>query len=174
MAAAYIKKMIRELTTGKRGAVAGCVFSFLVVAAVAQPLPAGSAAEADMPVAPSEGVPQQTEPAPPPAPAAEAPGPPPEIAPPAPIPSEGSAIRDRFGAPDFVRREMDNELWRYDAKSCSVFFFLQHQGATLELRYTETLPRGMDMAADPVCVGSLEERMAKMPGDVTGSTAAQP
>jgi hypothetical protein len=84
------------------------------------------------------------------------------------------AIRARFGTPDFVRREMDNELWRYDVDKCSVFFFMQRRGATILLRYTETLPRGKDMAADSGCVASLDQRKPAMPQDVTGSTGAQP
>jgi len=174
MTAAFIEKMIGEVTRGKKIAALGWFFTLLTFAAVAQPLPAGSAAGAEMPVAPPPAVPQQSEPVAPPAPPVEAARPTPEIATPAPIPSNGSAIRARFGVPDFVRREMDNELWRYDAKNCSVFLFLQHRGATLELRYTETLPKGVDMAADPVCLTSLEQRMAKMPNDVTGSAAVQP
>lgn len=180
IAAAFIEKMIREVTTGKRaavpGLVLGCVLSVLAVAAAAQTLSAGSAAETEMPVAPPPAVSQPAEPSPSPSPAPEeqAPSPAPDVAVPAPIPSDGSAIRARFGAPDFVRREMDNELWRYDANGCSVFFFLQRRGATLELRYTETLPRGMDMPANPVCVASLEQRMARMPDEVIGSPAVPP
>lgn len=178
IAAAFIEKMSREVTTGKHvavpGLMLGCALSVLAVAGAAQPLSAASAAEAETPTVPSAVVPPPAEPSPPPAPGAQAPTPAPDVAMPAPIPSDGSAIRARFGAPDFVRREMDNELWRYDANRCSVFFFLRRQGATLQLRYTETLPRGMDMAADPVCVASLEQRVARMPGDVTGSTAVPP
>ena len=176
-AAAFIEKMIREVTTGKRAAVPGfvlcCALSVLALAAAAQPLSAVSAAEEQAPAVPPSAAPEPVEPSPSPAPEVQAPSPAPD-AKPAPIPSDGAAIRTRFGDPDFVRREMDNELWRYDANRCSVFFFLQRRGAMLQLRYTETLPRGMDVAADPACVASLEQRMARMPGEVTGSTAPQP
>ena len=82
---------------------------------------------------------------------------------PAPIPSEGGALRARFGNPDFIRREMDSELWRYDSGRCAVFFFMQRDGLMLRLRYTETLPRGMDVAADPVCLQQLEQRIQSAP-----------
>lgn len=72
-------------------------------------------------------------------------------------------MRRRLGDPDFVRREMGSELWRYDAQSCSVFFFMQQEGGMLRLRYTETLPRGRDMASDPACISAVEERMAAAP-----------
>jgi len=175
-AAAFIEKMIREVTTGKRvavpGFVLGCALSVLALGVAAQPLSAGSAAAAQVPAVPSPGVPGSVQPAPP-ASDAQPPNPAPDVKP-APIPADAAAIRTRFGAPDFVQREMDNELWRYDGSHCSVFFFLQRRGAMLQLRYTETLPRGMDVAADPVCVASLEQRIARMPGDVTGSTSVQP
>lgn len=85
---------------------------------------------------------------------------------------EATALRMRLGDPDFVRREMGTELWRYDAQSCSVFFFMQQEGGMLRLRYTETLPRGMDMATDPACISAVEERMAAAPM-VMNAPAAQ-
>lgn len=74
----------------------------------------------------------------------------------------------RLGNPDFVRRDMGTELWRYDASRCSVFFFMQQEGGMLRLRYTETLPRGMNMAADPACISALEQRMAAAPMIMSG------
>jgi hypothetical protein len=174
MAAAFIEKIIGEVTTGKRVAVLSCALTLLTAAAAAQPISAEPQAETEMHVAPSSAVAQPSETPAPPAPDTQMPSPAPETAMPAPIPTDGSAIRARFGAPDFLRREMDNELWRYDANHCSVFFFLQRRGATLQLRYTETLPRGTDIAADPACVTALDQRTARMPGDVTGSSGAQP
>ena len=176
IAAAFIEKMIREVTTGKLvaapGFVLGCALNVLALTAEAQPTSPGPPTEAEMPAVPSPVVPPSVEPSPP-TPDVQAPTPAPD-AKPAPIPSDGPAIRTRFGAPDFVRREMDNELWRYDGNRCSVFFFLQHRGPMLQLRYTETLPRGTDMAADPACLASLEQRASRTPGVVTGSPAVQP
>ena len=94
---------------------------------------------------------------------------------PAPIPSDGAAIRARFGAPDFLRREMDAELWRYDAARCAVFFFMQRQGSMLRLRYTETLPRGMTTAADPACLLALEQKsQSMMPANIMNPGGPQP
>lgn len=98
---------------------------------------------------------------------------PPQMFIPAPLPMEATALRMRLGNPDFIRREMGTELWRYDAPRCSVFFFMQQEGGMLRLRYTETLPRGMNMAADPVCISTLEQRMAAAPV-IMGAPGAPP
>jgi hypothetical protein len=95
-----------------------------------------------------------------PAPAAPMPQPSPPIM--MPLPMDGPALRARFGAPDFVRREMGSELWRYDSGSCAIFFFLYPDGGMLKLRYFETLPRGMGMAADPACLAALNGRVGSM------------
>ena len=73
-------------------------------------------------------------------------------------PTDGQSLRARYGAPDFIRREMGTELWRYDGEACSAFFFLYREGDALKLRYSETTPRGMNMAADARCVESLNGR----------------
>ena len=98
---------------------------------------------------------------------------PPQMFTPQPLPMEAAALRMRLGNPDFVRRDMGTELWRYDAPRCSVFFFMQQQGGTLSVRYTETLPRGMNMAADPTCISALEQRMAMTPA-IMSAPAARP
>jgi hypothetical protein len=72
-----------------------------------------------------------------------------------PIPTDAQMLRARYGAPDFIRREMDSELWRYDGQSCAVFVFLYRDGDVLKVRYFETMPRGMGMAADTSCIDSL-------------------
>jgi hypothetical protein len=83
---------------------------------------------------------------------------PPPIAPPPPPPTDAQSLRARYGAPDFVRQESGSELWRYDGDKCAVFFFLYRDGDALKVRYSETLPRGMMMPADPACVESLSGR----------------
>jgi hypothetical protein len=80
----------------------------------------------------------------------------------APMPTDAQSLRAAYGAPDFIRREMDTELWRYDGAACAAFFFLYREGDVLKLRYSETLPRGMSMAADPACVQSLSGRAGAM------------
>jgi len=72
-----------------------------------------------------------------------------------PPPTDAISLRERYGPPDFVRREPESELWRYDGADCAAFFFLYREGNVLKIRYTETMPRGMAMAADPACVDSL-------------------
>ena len=79
----------------------------------------------------------------------------------APIPTEGAALRARFGAPNFIRREMDSELWRYDSGRCAVFFFLSRTGNELRLRYIDTLPRSI-IGPDPICIDSLQQRAEEM------------
>ncbi|HEX5281459.1 MAG TPA: hypothetical protein VFW28_15375 [Micropepsaceae bacterium] len=90
---------------------------------------------------------------------------------PEPLPTEAGALRMRLGNPDFVRREMGTELWRYDAPRCSVFFFMQQQDGMLRLRYTETLPRGTNTAADPACLSALQDHMAAAPGIMNAPVA---
>ena len=75
---------------------------------------------------------------------------------------DAQSLRARFGAPDFIRREMNSELWRYDSGSCAIFFFLYRDGDMLRLRYYETLPRGTNMAADPRCLETLNGRAGSM------------
>jgi hypothetical protein len=89
---------------------------------------------------------------------------------PAPIPTEGAALRARFGEPNFIRREGDSELWRYDSVRCSVFFFLTRAGTELRLRYTDTLPRTM-LGPDPACIDALQRRAEQM---ASGPVQPQP
>ena len=77
---------------------------------------------------------------------------------PAPLPTDAQSLRAAYGAPDFIRREMDTELWRYDGAACAMFFFLYREGDSLKIRYSESLLRGMTMAADPACMQSLSGR----------------
>ena len=83
--------------------------------------------------------------------------PPPPPAPPPPL-TDAQSLRAAYGAPDFVRKEMDSELWRYDGRNCAAFFFLYREGQQMRIRYSETNPRGKDAAADPGCLDSLSAR----------------
>ena len=90
------------------------------------------------------------------------------VAPPAPSPGEPSdiaglkstALREIFGAPSFVRKDGEAEMWRYDASACKAFFFLYPFGDGLLVRHVETIPRGRDMAADVNCLDSLRPHPA--------------
>jgi hypothetical protein len=70
---------------------------------------------------------------------------------------DGEALRANYGEPSFVRKEVEAELWRYDAADCAVFFFLYRDGASWRLRHAESNPRGKDTAVDPVCLGKLAQ-----------------
>lgn len=80
----------------------------------------------------------------------------------APPPVDAMSLRARYGPPDFVRRDADSELWRYDGSDCAVFFFFYREGDTLRIRYTESMPRGTEMPADPKCVDSLNAHAGAM------------
>jgi hypothetical protein len=79
-----------------------------------------------------------------------------------PPPVDAASLRARYGPPDFVRREPDSELWRYDGADCAVFFFLYREGDVLRIRYSESMPRGADMPSDPKCVESLSAHAGAM------------
>jgi hypothetical protein len=95
---------------------------------------------------------------------ASAPPQPPPIAAPPPGEPPGIAglsaqkLRIAFGAPQFVRKDGDSELWRYDGEACKAFFFLYPQSGTLAVRHVETVPRGAAMAADITCLDALRAR----------------
>lgn len=77
-------------------------------------------------------------------------------------PADAELLRTRYGTPDFVRRDMDSELWRYDSDTCMIFFFLYREGPGLKLRYAETAPRGAQMPTDPLCMQKLNARAGGM------------
>jgi hypothetical protein len=88
---------------------------------------------------------------------------PPAMAMPGPVqaPRDADSLHAAYGMPDFVRREKDSELWRYDAHDCTAFFFLYRDGETWRLRYSESLPPGRNMAASEACVQNLRARVSQ-------------
>lgn len=94
--------------------------------------------------------------------------PPVEAAPSLPAPASQTAaaaldeagVRARYGEPDFIRKETDSQLWRYDGADCALFLFLYRENETYRLRYMESLPRGADGAADPACAAGIRARGA--------------
>src|ERR1041385_339398 len=93
--------------------------------------------------------------------AACAPTPPPQVAVPAPPPAgepgnvtgmDASRIRVAFGAPQFVRKDGQIEMWRYDGAGCKAFFFMYPRGDSLVVKHVETLPRPNNAAADTNCL----------------------
>ena len=90
------------------------------------------------------------------------PGTPPGVAqvlPPPAAPRRNAAdLRAEFGAPDFVRKETDSELWRYDGQDCALFALLYRNNEDYLVRHIETLPAGIGMPADETCVASVKAR----------------
>jgi hypothetical protein len=67
---------------------------------------------------------------------------------------DAARLRALAGAPVLARKDGATEMWRYDAGSCRVFFFLT--GAPAKVQHVETMPRGKDGAADPECLSVLQ------------------
>jgi hypothetical protein len=88
--------------------------------------------------------------------------------PPPPMPGEppgligltAPKLRYVFGRPAFVRKDGEDEMWRYDGASCRAFFFLYPDDGRLEVRHVETLPHGKERATDPTCLDALRGRAA--------------
>jgi hypothetical protein len=88
--------------------------------------------------------------------------------PPAPPPGEppgavglsAAALKTAFGAPAFVRKDGDTELWRYDGANCRAFFFLYPRNGALAVRHVETMPRPVDAAFDAICLNKLRHAPA--------------
>lgn len=68
---------------------------------------------------------------------------------------DAARIRLAFGAPQFVRKDGQVELWRYDGANCRAFFFMYPSGSSLAVRHVETVPRPANAAADSTCLQSL-------------------
>jgi hypothetical protein len=64
-----------------------------------------------------------------------------------------TSLQAAFGKPAFVRKDGATEMWRYDGAACRAFFFLY--GAPLMVRHVETLPHGVQSAADSACLTAL-------------------
>ncbi len=71
----------------------------------------------------------------------------------------GTALQAGFGHPAFVRKDGATEMWRYDGEACRAFFFLY--GTPLAVRHVETLPHGVQSAADSACLPALRVSPAK-------------
>jgi hypothetical protein len=89
-----------------------------------------------------------------PAPTVPIPSAPPKGEPPSFTGIDVTRLRALAGSPAFARKDGATEMWRYDAGSCRVFFFLA--GAPAKVRHVETMPRGKNGAADPECLSVLQ------------------
>jgi hypothetical protein len=77
---------------------------------------------------------------------------------------DAARIRLAFGAPQFVRKDGQVEMWRYDGVACKAFFFMYPNGASLAVRHVETVPQGSNAAADSNCLQSLLARAKAVSG----------
>jgi hypothetical protein len=66
-----------------------------------------------------------------------------------------ATLRAAFGVPAFVRKDGATEMWRYDGQACRAFFFLYAVQGQLAVRHVETLPHGVNAAADSACLTAL-------------------
>ncbi len=89
-----------------------------------------------------------------PAPTVPIPSAPPRGEPPSFTGIDVTRLRALAGSPAFARKDGATEMWRYDAGSCRVFFFLA--GAPAKVQHVETMPRGKNGAADPDCLSVLQ------------------
>jgi hypothetical protein len=71
---------------------------------------------------------------------------------------DAGRIRVAFGTPQFVRKDGQAEMWRYDGTSCKAFFFLYPSGSSMAVRHVETLPHPANEAADSTCLQDLLNR----------------
>ena len=87
----------------------------------------------------------------------------PEAVPPAPPRGEprdflnmtAAALRQQMGAPAFTRKDGVTQMWRYDGSACRAFFFLYEAKGQMAVRHVETLPHGVQSAADSACLTAL-------------------
>jgi hypothetical protein len=75
------------------------------------------------------------------------------------LPPQG--LTAAFGKPAFVRKDGATEMWRYDGEGCRAFFFLYGAVGQLAVRHVETLPHGVQSAADSACLTALRVSPAK-------------
>jgi len=88
------------------------------------------------------------------------------LLPPGPPPGEpagitglvSAQIKTAYGEPNFVRKDGQTEIWRYDGQTCRAFFFFYPQDGNEVVRHVETIPRGTQMAADTTCLDALRAR----------------
>ncbi len=81
------------------------------------------------------------------------------LAPPPPGADE-SYFRTEYGPPDFVRQEIESQLWRYDGSDCTLFVFLYIESESYVLRHAETDPPGVDGTIDTSCLRNIKSRLA--------------
>jgi hypothetical protein len=68
---------------------------------------------------------------------------------------DASRIRVAFGDPQFVRKDGQVEMWRYDGANCKAFFFMYPRGDSLAVKHVETMPRPDNATTDSTCLQGL-------------------
>lgn len=74
--------------------------------------------------------------------------------------ADESYFRAEYGPPDFVRQEIESQLWRYDGSDCALFVFLYFESESYVLRHAETDPPGTGGTIDTACLISIKSRRA--------------
>jgi hypothetical protein len=69
-------------------------------------------------------------------------------------------FRSEYGPPDFVRQEIESQLWRYDGEDCALFLFLYLESESFVLRHAETDPPGLAGNIDTDCLSSIKNARA--------------
>jgi hypothetical protein len=77
-----------------------------------------------------------------------------------PLGADASYFRAEYGPPDFVRQEIDSQLWRYDGADCALFLFLYQESENYLLRHAETDPPGIAGNVDTACITSIKNARA--------------
>lgn len=77
-----------------------------------------------------------------------------------PLGADASYFRAEYGPPDFVRQEIESQLWRYDGADCALFLFLYLESEIYVLRHAETDPPGLAGSIDTVCLSSIKNARA--------------
>jgi hypothetical protein len=72
-------------------------------------------------------------------------------------------LRAAFGIPALVRHDGNAQIWRFDAPGCKAFFFLYSRDGATAVWHVETMPRGVNIAADENCLNALRARAAPRP-----------
>ena len=76
---------------------------------------------------------------------------------PPPTGADESYFRAEYGPPDFVRQEIESQLWRYDGTDCALFLFLYLESDSYVLRHAETDPPGVAGTIDTLCLRSIKD-----------------
>jgi hypothetical protein len=74
--------------------------------------------------------------------------------------ADESYFRAEYGPPDFVRQEIESQLWRYDGSDCALFVFLYFESESYVLRHAETDPPGAGGTIDTACLTSIKNARA--------------